>query len=123
LTGQAAGENVSWSKPGDRKVGGLRHFGGAITRAVTPNVPGPTLRVVGRFAYSDTRSGGVTPAQFAALKNRVAKLEKSNAALIGYVGGCLLDWKAVTQYGDGANFGYVYDDNNNPADGSSWHAL
>jgi hypothetical protein len=69
------------------------------------------------FAYSSTRSGGVTPAQFAALKSRVAKLEKTDKALVGYVGGCLLDWKGITQYGDGQNFGYVYDNNNNPADG------
>jgi hypothetical protein len=49
---------------------------------------------------------------------RVAKLEKANAALVGYVGGCLLNWKGITQYGNGSTYGYIYDNNNNnPADG------
>lgn len=69
------------------------------------------------FAYSSTRTGGVTPAQFAALKSRVAKLEKSNAVLLGFVAHCLLKWEGITEYGDGHNFGYVYDNNNNPSDG------
>jgi hypothetical protein len=62
-------------------------------------------------------ASGVTPGQFAALSKRVTKLERSNRDLVGYVGGCLLDWQAITEYGDGENYGYVYDDDNNPSNG------
>src|SRR5438477_7150256 len=83
-------------------------FAGAVLAAVVFTAAG--------FAYSTTRPNAVTPGQFNALKKRVAKLEKDNAAVVGYIGTCLLKWEPVTQYGNDSTraYGYLYS-----ADGSS----
>jgi hypothetical protein len=68
------------------------------------------------FAYS-ARPSAVTPGQYKTLVKRVAALEKSNRALVTYVGGCLLGWRSVTQYGGPPSFGYVFDNDSDPNNG------
>jgi hypothetical protein len=73
------------------------------------------------FAYSSTRSpartSAVTPAQFRVLRTRVAKLEKTTGALATYTVGCLFKWTGVARFGVPPSSGYVYDTDNNPANG------
>jgi hypothetical protein len=73
------------------------------------------------FAYSGTRTSGrpssVTPAQLRALTARVAKLEKTTGALAAYTAGCLLKWQGVARFGQPPASGYLYDTDNNPANG------
>ena len=80
--------------------------------------------VTAGFAHSErtssvTSSAAVTPAQFNALKARVAKLEKATGALANYTVNCLFRYVGVARYGTPPNGGYVYDTDNNPANGQS----
>jgi len=73
------------------------------------------------FAYSARPTAAtpsaVTPAQFRALQKRVVKLEKLTNALAIYTAGCLLKWQGVTRSGQPPNNGYLFDNDNNPANG------
>ncbi len=73
------------------------------------------------FAYSSTRTSArpsaVTPAQFRALRTRVAKLEKTTGALVTYTAGCLFKWQGFARFGQPPTSGYLYDNDNNPANG------
>ncbi len=73
------------------------------------------------FAYSSTktsaRPAAVTPAQLRAVTARVAKLEKITGALATYTAGCLFKWQGVARFGQPPNNGYVYDNDNNAANG------
>ena len=68
---------------------------------------------------SATSRAAVTPAQFNALKTRVAKLEKATGALTSYTVNCLFKYVGVARYGTPPNGGYVYDTDNNPANGQA----
>jgi hypothetical protein len=62
-----------------------------------------TIVAVAVTALICTASGfatgvAVTPGQFSALKNRVAKLEKTDKAELGFIGTCLNRWSGVARY-------------------------
>jgi len=51
------------------------------------------------------------------LKARVTKLEKATGALVSYTVNCLFKYVGVARYGTPPNGGYVYDTDNNAANG------
>lgn len=70
---------------------------------------GVLLFALAGFSYSATRqTAAVTPAQFNALKKRVAKLEKVDTALAAYTASCLFDWQGLEQFPKTDGEGYVY---------------
>lgn len=77
--------------------------GETMKQALAGALVAALIFTVAGFAYTAQGKQSVTPAQFAALTKRVKKLETANKALVTYVGGCLLGWKAVTSYD-----GYLY---------------
>jgi hypothetical protein len=70
---------------------------------------GVLLFALAGFSYSATRQrSAVTPAQFNALKKRVAKLEKISGALATYTASCLFSWQGIEQFPKVDGEGYVY---------------
>ena len=70
---------------------------------------------LGVAAFAEAGQQAVTPGQFAALSKRVAKLEKDDKALVGYVGSCFSDWAPFSRYGGLPTEGYAYVYSNNTA--------
>jgi hypothetical protein len=64
--------------------------------------------LLGAGTFASAGQQAVTPGQFAALKKRVASLEKSNKVVLAYVGACFNKWAPITDYGAVDGEGYVY---------------
>jgi hypothetical protein len=68
------------------------------------------VTATGSYSADQSRSsGGVNNLrrQVAGLTKRVGQLEKSNTALVGWIGACFNTWTPLTAYGDSTQ-GYEY---------------